>query len=210
METWRSAATEGFEYRRFDDRQALNFIRAHYDSRTEKAYLTCAVPAMKADFFRLCALLIHPGLYVDADMRRSGTRRRWGVLREKSAPLLPWYRRLGRGLLFKRGDRVANGFMIVKNPGDVLLRAMLEQVTDNIEKKISNRVYVVTGPRAATTWLKLLGPEHDYFRGFEFWSAQELVPYMRMAGDLPYKQGDDHWVNAQKKRSIFVEGDLPA
>lgn len=204
MDTWRLAANEGFEYKRFDDNLALEFIRKHYDARTQRAYLACAVPAMKADLFRVCALLIDPGIYVDADMRRSGGGRRNRWLDEESSPLLPLYQRLPRGLLLKRENTVANGFMIVKRPQDRLLQATLNAAIDNIEHRICNNVYTVTGPGIATRWLKELGSSHEYFRDFEFWRVDMLSPYMRMVGKLPYKTTADHWVNAQNARSIYA------
>lgn len=205
METWQTSASEGFEYHLFDDEGALKFIQEHFDARTATAYMACAVPAMKADFFRICALLIRPGIYVDADMRRTGNGRRRFFLRDPSEPLLPLFLRLERGLLFDREGRVANGFMIIKRARDELLRAILAAAIDNIERRVSNNVYIVTGPGIATRWLKQLGPQHELFKGFEFWTEASLRPFMVMVGKLPYKQSDAHWVNAQKKTSIFVE-----
>lgn len=202
MQTWEMAASEGFAYRRFDDASALDLIREKYDSRTAQAYLSCGIPAMRADFFRICALLTSPGIYVDADMRRTRIGRHF-PLKDKSKPLLPLYQRLERGLLFKRDVRVANGFMMVKHAQDILLRAILTAAIENIERRSSNNVYLVTGPGIATKWLREHGTSHPYFRGFEFWTADELRPYMRMVGKLPYKGTGDHWVNAQQIGSIF-------
>jgi mannosyltransferase OCH1-like enzyme len=205
MQTWETAAAEGFGYKLFDDVSAMDLIRANYDRRTAEAYMSCGIPAMRADFFRICALLMFPGIYVDADMRRTGVGQRPFFLKDKSEPLLPLYQRLERGLLFKREVRVANGFMIIKQAQDVLLRAILAAAIENIEKRRSNNVYLVTGPGIATKWLIDLGTSHPYFSGFEFWTADDLLPYMRMVGKLPYKNTDDHWVKAQQMGSIFTD-----
>jgi mannosyltransferase OCH1-like enzyme len=203
MNTWRQSAAEGFDYQRYDDSSAREFIQRHFDQRTEEAFLTCAVPAMRADFFRICALLVSPGIYVDADTRRSGIGAP-GSRQEPSAPLFPLYQRLSRGLLFRREVRVANGFMIVKHARDPLLLAILARAIRNIENRVSNNVYLVTGPGIATKFLIDLGEQHEYFRGFELWTQDELLPYMRMIGRLPYKQTNDHWLIAQKSGSIFA------
>ena len=204
MQTWESARAEGFAYRCFDDASAMDFLRAHYDRRTVAAYASCGVPAMRADFFRICALLTSPGIYVDADMRRTGAGYRPFFKKDKLVPLLPLWERLERGLLFKRDARVANGFMIVKQTQDILLQAILAAAVENIESRSSNNVYLVTGPGIATKWLAKLGVLHAYFRAFEFWTADDLAPYVRLVGRLPYKRSDDHWVNAQQVGSIFV------
>jgi mannosyltransferase OCH1-like enzyme len=205
MDTWRRATDEGFEYHAFNDVSAREFIRQHYDERAEKAFLSCAVPAMRADFFRICALLLRPGIYADADMRRAGASCKYRTKDESGSALLPLYLRLERGLLFQREIRIANGFIIVRRAHDPLLLAILQRAIENIEKRISNNVYLVTGPGIATRWLKDFGRDHEYFRGFEFWSQEDLLPYMRMVGKLPYKQTDDHWVNAQQTRRIFAD-----
>lgn len=204
MQTWEAAAAEGFAYQLFDDESALAFIRTHYDRRTVAAYLSCAVPAMRADFFRICALLRHPGIYVDADMRRTGAGQRAFFLQDELVPLMPLYTRLQRGLLFKRETRIANGFMVVKESDDELLRTILRSATENIEGRVSNNVYLVTGPGIATKLFNRLGHEHPLFSGFEFWTADELAPYVRMVGKLPYKASVDHWLNAQQLGSIFT------
>jgi mannosyltransferase OCH1-like enzyme len=204
MDTWRQSRAEGFEYLRFDADTARDFIRTHFDRRTEEAFLACAVPAMKADFFRICALLVRPGIYVDADTRRSGASLGCQPRDEQSASLIKLYQQLERGLLFQREERIANGFIIVKHECDPLLLAILAKATHNIEHRTSNNVYVVTGPGIATTFLKELGFEHEYFQKFEFWTQESLLPYMKLVGKLPYKQTGDHWVNAQKLGSIFT------
>jgi len=203
MDSWKAAEDEGFRYLRFDDEQAQVFIQEHFGDRALAAYRDCAVAAMKADLFRVCALLVRHGIYVDADTRRTGVvgRRRDEPAR---APLMPLFERLPRGLLFRREGRVANGFIVVKRPQDELLRALLSTAIENIERRVSNNVYLVTGPGVTTKLFNTLGADHSYFKGFEFWTEQELLPYMRMVGGLPYKSGEDHWVNAQKVRSIFA------
>jgi mannosyltransferase OCH1-like enzyme len=205
MDTWRQASEEGFEYWNFDNETAREFIRENFDRRTEEAFQTCAVPAMKADFFRVCALLVRPGIYADADMRRTGALCRFRQPKEDAAPLRPLYLRLERGLLFQRQDRIANGFMIVKRARDPLLLAILAEAIGNIEKRARNNVYWTTGPGVAMKWFREFGRDHEYFSGFEFWTEEKLLPYMRMVANLPYKKTEDHWVNAQKTRSIFVE-----
>src|SRR5579871_765864 len=133
MQTWEMSASEGFAYRRFDDVSALAFIRANHESRAANAYLSCAVPAMKADFFRVCFLAIHPGIYVDADMRRTGVGHRPFFLKDRPTSLLSLYSGLERGLLFKRDTRIANGFIMIKRSHDILLQAILQTAIENIE-----------------------------------------------------------------------------
>lgn len=205
MDTWDTVEGEGLEYGRFDDLSAQKFIEENFDARVCRAYLSCAVPAMKADLFRLCALLVRPGIYVDADTRRTGKRGRWRPSQRSAvSSLAELFQRLQRGLLFRRGNRITNSFMIVRQRNDALLRTVLERAIANVEQRIANRVWLVTGPGVITNLRNEVGEDHELFRGFEFWTEEQLAPYMGPGGPLSYKKTEDHWVLAQKARSIFV------
>jgi mannosyltransferase OCH1-like enzyme len=51
----------------FDERSAKAFIGRSLGTRHERAFDRCYHPAMQADYFRLCYLLVEGGFYVDAD-----------------------------------------------------------------------------------------------------------------------------------------------
>jgi mannosyltransferase OCH1-like enzyme len=65
--SWAHWATKGFRYRLFDERSAKAFIGRSFGARHEHAFERCYHPAMQADYFRLCYLLVEGGFYVDAD-----------------------------------------------------------------------------------------------------------------------------------------------
>lgn len=65
--SWSRWEKEGFERRIFDRYSAKNFIRDSLGERYESAFERCYHPAMQADYFRLCYLLVEGGFYVDAD-----------------------------------------------------------------------------------------------------------------------------------------------
>jgi hypothetical protein len=51
----------------FDDDSARQFIRDELSPEHAAAFEACRHPAMRCDYFRLCFLLQHGGVYVDAD-----------------------------------------------------------------------------------------------------------------------------------------------
>lgn len=51
----------------FDDDTARQFIRDELSAEHAAVFNACRHPAMRCDYFRLCFLLQHGGLYVDAD-----------------------------------------------------------------------------------------------------------------------------------------------
>jgi mannosyltransferase OCH1-like enzyme len=67
IRSWSRWTTSGFTHRLFDERSAEAFIGKSLDERHERAFANCYHPAMHADYFRLCYLLIEGGFYIDAD-----------------------------------------------------------------------------------------------------------------------------------------------
>jgi hypothetical protein len=67
MDSWRSLERLGFERLVFDDIRARDFIGTQFGPHHLQAYEHCRHPAMKSDYFRLCFIARHGGLYVDAD-----------------------------------------------------------------------------------------------------------------------------------------------
>ena len=67
IHSWRKLEAQGFELLLFDDAGAKDFIARKLGQRYEIAYSKCYHPAMQADYFRLCYILIEGGCYLDAD-----------------------------------------------------------------------------------------------------------------------------------------------
>jgi mannosyltransferase OCH1-like enzyme len=65
--SWARWEKSGFTHRLFDEPAAKAFIGGSLGTRYERAFECCYHPAMQADYFRLCYLLVNGGFYVDAD-----------------------------------------------------------------------------------------------------------------------------------------------
>ena len=65
--SWTRWTMSGFAHRVFDEGTAKAFIGASLNARHKHAFERCYHPAMQADYFRLCYLLVEGGFYVDAD-----------------------------------------------------------------------------------------------------------------------------------------------
>ena len=68
MQSWRKHHPL-WDYQRFDDATAQEFLRSHHPTEVLRAYMRARHPAQKADLFRLAYLVIEGGFYVDADDR---------------------------------------------------------------------------------------------------------------------------------------------
>ena len=67
IDSWARWETKGFKHRLFDECSAKAFIDHTLGARHKQVFERCYHPAMQADYFRLCYLLVEGGLYVDAD-----------------------------------------------------------------------------------------------------------------------------------------------
>ncbi|MGB8028054.1 MAG: glycosyltransferase [Terracidiphilus sp.] len=77
IRSWAVWETCGFKHRLFDERTAGAFISHSLGARHKRAFEHCYHPAMQADYFRLCYVLVEGGIYVDADDVCVGTDLGW-------------------------------------------------------------------------------------------------------------------------------------
>jgi tetratricopeptide (TPR) repeat protein len=68
MQSWRDMHP-GWDYQRFDDKLARQFLAARHPPEVLQAYAHASHPAQKADLFRLAYLSVEGGFYADADDR---------------------------------------------------------------------------------------------------------------------------------------------
>ncbi len=187
MASWE--ADTAFTYRRYDADSAEAYIAEHFTDREVNAYRQCAVPAMQADYFRYCALCAEGGVYLDADTSRGD---------DLAAFIAP----ADRGALMTRQVRIANDFLFVRNPEDPLLRYCVEQATANIEQRVSNNVWKVTGPWIMTRIYNSDNPD-SLFEGYTIHHVRDVRGVVKFRNDLDYKHGEDHW------RRSNLEKDAP-
>lgn len=192
MRTWEHDTA--FEYWRYHEETAIAYLRYHFGPRELKAFQSCGVPAMQADFFRYCALQAEGGIYVDADTYRGGNLA--GLLAEAD-----------RGMFMTRETRVANDFLFVREPGDPLFRRFVDQAVENIERRSSQNVWKVTGPWIPTELYKSPGGS-VLFEGFSIRPVKDIRGIVCFKHKMDYKNTADDWrCNLDKVRapSIFKD-----
>ncbi len=116
----------------YDCERAARFIGKQLGQRERKAFSSLAIPAMQADYFRLCALWAKGGVWSDADNRS----------------LLPFRRLFAgtHGYISMADNLLQTDVLFVREPGDPFLRACLELATRHIEARLDGDAYHVTGP----------------------------------------------------------------
>ena len=135
-----------FTHAVFDEARARAFIAAHYGSREVAAFDACAVPAMQADYFRLCALESSGGLYVDADT-------------QSLEPVAPLVARAPGGFVYTFLGNLNNAIAFFPSAHSPFLRACLALATDNIETRRFSSVFTTTGPGVFDAVRAVLAPE---------------------------------------------------
>jgi mannosyltransferase OCH1-like enzyme len=197
MESWRSHPA--FVYHRYDWESARAFIGSHFDRRTLAVFEACAVPAMQCDVFRLCWLLHHGGVYVDADQANTGritsfTDRtvRGHLFRSPRRP--PPNTVAGRSPLFRDKGLITNSILTFFEPGDPLVAEYLERVCAAIERRVDLPVWCLTGPGVISDLYAECGPEHRLFSDVRIHPVRDLGRAFRFATP-GYKASKVHWKN---------------
>ncbi|MFJ4518990.1 glycosyltransferase family 32 protein [Streptomyces sp. NPDC088816] len=73
MTSWSALEEQGFRREIYDDDSARSLINSQFGNAYTAAFDSCAHPAMRSDYFRLCYLARNGGFYVDADDFYQGT-----------------------------------------------------------------------------------------------------------------------------------------
>ncbi len=163
----------GLKYRLYDRAAASWFIRKNLGERERRAFEACAVPAMQADYFRLCALWKLGGVYVDADF-------------QSLRPLEGLLAQAPQSLMLSWDGHFVTGLMMFRQPGDAFLGACLGLATANIEARALTSAYTATGPGVINAIRVLVDPGSydEVAKGFDNffgrgWGFPELMERAR-------------------------------
>ncbi len=155
------AANPDFEHQLFDRQSAAWFIGKRLGEREKNAFLALAVPAMQADYFRLCALWARGGVWIDADSR---AQRPLGSLLA-AAP---------GGYISMWNGRLQNHVIAAGQHHCPFLRASVELATRQIDRRLDGTAYHITGPRVLNLVWAVIDPE-----------GRHEDPHLRRNSDVP-------------------------
>lgn len=194
MQSWQAA--EGFDYTRMDRQQAQGFLRESFGAGHARAFQLANSPAEECDFFRLCWLYKHGGIYADADDKLTGD----------PAALL----HEGPGLIVTRElwGALANNVLCAP-PGHPALLWALRTAGRSLLARENDGTWFKTGPglmtRAVAAWLRdpppagdsdLAGMERDVTILPQMLLATYVQPHVR----LSYKSSGHYW-NARDRHA---------
>ena len=122
-----------YDHRLYDRQGAAHYIGSNIGERERAAFLTCAVPAGQADYFRLCVLAVEGGLYLDADT-------------QPLKPLSTLLDDIPFALVCTYANALNNSILLFRAAGHPLLIDGLALATDNIENRRFDTVFTAVGP----------------------------------------------------------------
>lgn len=128
----------------FSDEEARDFIEKHFDERTLLSYDTLVPGAYKADLFRLCAIYILGGIYIDAGMGSIRPFRSFISENDELILTKDWNEYVLPGI-YRHKDKVYNAILIAKE-NHPIIKKNIEIINDNVEKKVYPGLFSITGP----------------------------------------------------------------
>jgi len=206
-----------------DHAAATGLIARHFGPREVAAFAACAVPAMQADYLRLCLMAAEGGIYMDAD-------------HQPHAPLATLIADVPHAFMPLWRAVVANGELMFRAPRHPFIEACLTVATDNIVNRRFDNVLMATGPGvccavrgaidvdarreldgmipetpwAAQGWYDLVAradalvqPDDALVAAYRQITLMDVGRINQWMGSLPpaYKETDRHWL--RWKGSIY-------
>jgi mannosyltransferase OCH1-like enzyme len=175
VRSWTVWETSGFKHKLYDGCTAGAFIRHSLDARHERAFERCYHPAMQADYFRLCYVLVEGGIYVDADDVCVGTDISW-LAEDSRLKLQPLCYDIATGAMVKpavflRSEAYDHSWIfyfnnnpLIAGPGHPVIEHALRQATRLLElagKDELPEIQTATGPGNLSKSIFDLGTRSD-------------------------------------------------
>src|SRR5216684_2463667 len=160
VRSWTVWESSGFKHKLFDERTAGAFISHPLGARHQRAFERCYHPAMQADYFRLCYVLVEGGFYVDADDVWVGADVGW-LFDDGRLKIQPLCYDVTSGTMvapsvFLRSDAYDSNWIfyfnnnpLIVNRGHPIIEHALRQATDFLELANDNvlpEIQATTGP----------------------------------------------------------------
>ncbi len=219
LASWDRLAAEGFELQMFNDDSAQTYIAERHGAREAEAFLRCRHPAMRCDYFRMCALIVEGGLYVDADDVLLGDE--WTCLfRNDALKLQPLCYDIGACSMvaaaeFWRADAHVDGRIFYVNndpiaapPGHpILLRALATATEKLLGSDRRPEIQSTTGPGNLTAALAAHAQELSNANlPFDFELLRNWDKIAETRWELSYRGDARNWRNMDQGGVALSDG----
>jgi hypothetical protein len=172
----------------FGKRTAEHFLLERFGSEIRKCFLSCAVPAMRSDFFRVFWALEEGGIYSDVTFLPKSDALFFSD--QKNITLARWHH-----------GRIVNGvFFAKKNCQELKLVAY--EILMSVSKRADNNIWSAVGPGA---WIRALGQEES--ESIAIVDRSYLFEHhLKMSGyESSTRDTELHWSKVQENISIYKD-----
>ncbi len=145
VEGFRVANPE-FDHLLLDEGRAADFIAARYGPRERRAFADCGLPALQADYLRLCLMDAAGGLYLDASQ-------------QPHKPLAGLIAGASDALASSWCGLIATSVLMFRRPGNGFISACLRLATDNLIERRFEDVLITAGPGVFNALQAAVNPE---------------------------------------------------
>ena len=185
-EEWRNFCP-GWNVVLFGKETAVAFLHENFGEDIAKLFLTCAVPAMRSDFFRVFWAISEGGIYSDV---------KYVPMRE------PLFFDAGKDLTVtrNRNGNIRNSiFFSKRNCKELKLIAF--EIVKNISKRETRSILKVTGPRL---WTKTLSNEETGTMAVTDWRKDMIGRFVEFSNHpSSTRLTDMHWSRQSRRTSIY-------
>lgn len=197
MDSWPASHPE-WQYIRWNDDSAVELIAKEFGHEAASRFLAAELPAMRADIARIAIILVHGGMYVEAD---------WVCARTLDE-FLPYYGTLRYGQTRyevnakKKPIKLSTGFL-ASEPNGILFRNAWRRLIRNIvEMRFSLHVSKISGPQMlGDVWYNMLNDKER--SKYHLVSKDEFTKYVKRPGKLEYRNEGQHWRDVILSRRII-------
>ena len=186
-EQWRRFCP-GWNVILFSKETACRFLRENYGADMLRLFLTCALPTMRADFFRVFWAIAEGGIYSDL---------RFVPLRE------PLFFDPDKDLTVGRkpDGLIRNGAFFCKK-GCKEMKLIAFEMMMSVSKKEIREVDMATGPKL---WAKTLPKRDTDTMQIIDW-RKDMLRFLEFS-DYPSctRDTENHWLNLQRRMSIYCD-----
>jgi hypothetical protein len=185
VKKWRSVCTS-WNTRVHSLDSGYSFLQEEYGRDIANGFLSCAVPAMRSDFFRVFWILSKGGIYSDF------------TFIPKREPL---FFNASKNITVARWShgRIVNGVFFAKRDCNEL-KVVAFEMLKAISRKNDNNIWSATGPGA---WIRALGGEQT--DDLEIIDQSDLFKnFLAHSGyNSSTRNTGNHWSEVQKHTSIY-------
>jgi len=189
MESWKKFHPE-FDYILFDDVQAVDFLKEHFDQKVLSAYKICTIPAMRSDLLRYALLYKFGGIYIDADEQCLRNLEEWLDFEQSFICLER-----------ENNKIIINGF-IASEPNHPILIFTINTVVEKILHRTFINMWEITG---AGTFAPIVRKFLEYKpeeQGIKVLPFLEVYRKHTKVPKLLYRK-EEHWSKIQEIKPIF-------